>query len=136
MGSRTVFRSSVRQEAVRCCTRSVWRPDGLRLPDEFTSRLPSLLPRYGLCLLECGFLLCVNRVIHVSMDSNVRGAAAWRKSRHSMSNGNCAEAAVDLNGVMVRDSANPEGVILGYAAQVWRVFLMRAKTGEFDVKIE
>lgn len=72
----------------------------------------------------------------MSMDSDVRGATAWRKSRHSMSNGNCVEAAVDLNGVMVRDSANPEGAILGYTAQAWRVFLMQAKTGEFDVKIE
>jgi hypothetical protein len=72
----------------------------------------------------------------MSMDSGVCGATAWRKSRHSMSNGNCVEAAVDLDGVMVRDSADPEGVILGYTAQAWQFFLIQAKTGKLDAKIE
>lgn len=57
----------------------------------------------------------------------------WRKSRHSMSNGNCVEAAEVPNGILVRDSADRAGVLLQYSAQVWRAFIARVRDGKPDV---
>jgi hypothetical protein len=67
-----------------------------------------------------------------SMDPDVR-SAAWRKSRHSMANGNCVEAAPVSDGIMVRDSANRAGLMIQYSVQAWRAFLADAKIGKFDV---
>jgi hypothetical protein len=67
------------------------------------------------------------------MNPDVCGVT-WRKSRHSMSNGNCVEAAASgLNSIVVRDSANRAGDVLRYSTRVWLVFLAQAKVGKFDV---
>jgi Domain of unknown function (DUF397) len=72
----------------------------------------------------------------MSMDQDVHGEVAWRKSRYSMSNGNCVEATADQVGIVVRDSANRTGAMLRYSAQAWRAFVAWAKAGKFDVTTE
>lgn len=72
-----------------------------------------------------------NKVIRMpSLDA--RGAA-WRKSRRSMPDGNCVEAAEAPGGILVRDSADRTGVLLRYSVEVWRTFASRVRVGEFDV---
>jgi hypothetical protein len=67
------------------------------------------------------------------MDPYVHGVT-WRKSRHSIGNGNCVEAAAaGPNGIVVRDSANRAGEVLCYSTQAWLAFLAQAKAGEFGV---
>lgn len=56
----------------------------------------------------------------------------WRRSRRSISNGACVEVAPNDGMVIVRDSNNADGAIIKYAAADWRIFLERAKRGEFD----
>ena len=42
-------------------------------------------------------------------------------------------SAAAANSVVVRDSANPADLILGYSAQAWQAFIADAKTGKFDI---
>lgn len=69
--------------------------------------------------------------------SSITGSDAdprnWRKSRHSMANGNCVEvASIAPAVVMVRDSTEPVDFALAYPAAVWRSFVADAKAGKFD----
>ena len=64
------------------------------------------------------------------------GAADWRKSRRSISNGACVEVAAAPEGIIVRDSVNQAGGTLRYSPRTWRAFLAQAKKGKFDVKTE
>jgi hypothetical protein len=57
----------------------------------------------------------------------------WRKPRRSINAGNCVEATVDSNGVIIRDSANRAAVTIRYSRQAWLIFLDRARNGNFDV---
>jgi Domain of unknown function (DUF397) len=57
---------------------------------------------------------------------------AWRKAQRSMSNGACVEVAPTAAGVVVRDSQDPDGLVIGYAHQPWKSFVMRARSGSFD----
>jgi Domain of unknown function (DUF397) len=59
----------------------------------------------------------------------------WRKSSHSMANGNCVEATSTALLISIRDSAGPNNVVVGYSAQVWRAFIAAAKAGEFDTSL-
>jgi Domain of unknown function (DUF397) len=95
-----------------------------------------VLPRHPLLLLECGFLLCPNKVIHMSIHLDRHGAADWRKSRRSISNGACVEVAAAPEGIIVRDSVNQAGATLRYSSRTWRTFLEQAKMGKFEVKTE
>lgn len=52
--------------------------------------------------------------------------AAWRKSTHSGS-GNCIETAGLPGAVAVRDSADPRGPALAFAARVWTAFTATLK---------
>nr|WP_245997520.1 DUF397 domain-containing protein [Streptomyces armeniacus] len=50
--------------------------------------------------------------------------AAWRTSSHSGGQGNCVEVADGVPGVVpVRDSARPEGPVLGFGRDAWTAFL-------------
>lgn len=55
----------------------------------------------------------------------------WRKARRSMSNGACVEVASSAEGMAVRDSKDPEGPVLYYAAATWDSFLGAARSGSF-----
>jgi len=61
--------------------------------------------------------------------------AQWRKSSFSGSNGGaCVEVAVLRDGgLAVRDSKDPEGARLAFAAEEWAAFTVGVKAGEFDV---
>jgi hypothetical protein len=51
-------------------------------------------------------------------------SAAWRKSSYSTNGGNCVEVARNLPGVVaVRDSKNPDGPALVFAADDWQAFV-------------
>jgi hypothetical protein len=56
----------------------------------------------------------------------------WRKSARSVAAGNCAEVASGAGFVVVRDSMDPDALVLRYAASSWVSFLNAARTGRFD----
>ncbi len=58
-------------------------------------------------------------------------AAIWRKSRRSIGNGACVQAATSPEGVMVRDSADSASPVIRYPARAWRAFVAatKARTG-------
>jgi hypothetical protein len=59
----------------------------------------------------------------------------WRKSSYSGGNGGaCLEVAVlPDGGLAVRDSKDPDGARLAFAAGTWRAFVASVKDGEFDL---
>jgi Domain of unknown function (DUF397) len=59
--------------------------------------------------------------------------AAWRKSSHSNSQGNCVEFAALADGsVALRNSRDPQGPALVYTRAEISALLAGAKDGEFD----
>jgi hypothetical protein len=66
------------------------------------------------------------------MDPYAGSVATWRKSRYSMTNGNCVEIAADPDNVFVRDSANRAETTIRYSAGAWEAFLADAKVGKYD----
>jgi hypothetical protein len=60
-------------------------------------------------------------------------AAAWRKSSHSQSGGQCVEVADGVPGTMpVRDSKDPEGPSLTFSAEGFTTFVQGVKNGAFN----
>jgi hypothetical protein len=59
----------------------------------------------------------------------------WRKSSYSGNGGgNCVEVASNLPGlVAVRDSKDRGGPLLGFGPDQWRMFIVGAKAGEFNL---
>ncbi|WP_395298068.1 DUF397 domain-containing protein [Kitasatospora hibisci] len=56
----------------------------------------------------------------------------WRKSSYSGGGGACIEVADGFAGVMpVRDSKDPEGPALFFAASSWQSFVGAVRAGEF-----
>jgi hypothetical protein len=68
------------------------------------------------------------------MSQNGSGATGlhWRKARRSANNGACIEAALSGGRILVRDSKDPDGPMLGYAGATWRMFTSEAKMGRYD----
>jgi hypothetical protein len=58
--------------------------------------------------------------------------ARWRKSSHSGNAGGCVECATEADVIGVRDSKDPDGAVLVFAADRWREFIDGVKHGEFD----
>lgn len=57
----------------------------------------------------------------------------WIKASASAANGNCVEMAqMAGGGVGLRDSKDPDGLVLDLDRDVWLAFLDGARTGEFD----
>jgi Domain of unknown function (DUF397) len=58
---------------------------------------------------------------------------SWVKSSLSYGNGNCVEVAgLDNDVVMVRDSKNVRGPVLGFTPAEWDAFVGGVRNGEFD----
>lgn len=57
---------------------------------------------------------------------------AWRKSSLSGGDSNCVEARRAGDGVEIRDSKNPTGPALPFAADAWNAFLQDVKVGNLD----
>ncbi len=56
--------------------------------------------------------------------------AMWRKSSYSGSNGGtCVEVGTAGPAVAVRDSKDPEGPMLAFATDTWKVFAEQVKAG-------
>jgi hypothetical protein len=57
----------------------------------------------------------------------------WVKSSLSFANGNCVEvAALPDGGVGVRNSRDPDGLVLRFTADEWRAFLGGVRNSEFS----
>ena len=57
-------------------------------------------------------------------------AVTWRKSSYSgNSGGNCVEVGSAAPLVAVRDSKDPDGSVLAFAAGTWAAFAERVKAG-------
>jgi hypothetical protein len=56
----------------------------------------------------------------------------WFKSSHSSESANCVEVAYSEDGILVRDSKNPEGPTLSYRLDTWRNFIEAVASGELD----
>ena len=56
--------------------------------------------------------------------------AVWRKSSYSGSNGGtCVEVGTAGLAVAVRDSKDPDGPLLAFAADTWKAFAEQVKAG-------
>ncbi|WP_282778584.1 MULTISPECIES: DUF397 domain-containing protein [unclassified Nocardia] len=67
------------------------------------------------------------------MASTDLSGAAWFKSSHSGSQGDCVEVAWLPEGrVGVRDSKNPTGPALVFTPGAWDAFTVSTAYGEFD----
>jgi Domain of unknown function (DUF397) len=60
------------------------------------------------------------------------GNLEWRKARRSANNGACVELAPAAGQILIRDSKDQNGPVIGYSQYSWRQFLATAKTGRFD----
>ncbi|MFI9272917.1 DUF397 domain-containing protein [Kitasatospora sp. NPDC052896] len=59
--------------------------------------------------------------------------AAWFKSSYSNGQANCVEVAFTAGGgVPVRDSKDPQGPALIFAADAWRAFVGGLRAGSFS----
>ncbi len=58
---------------------------------------------------------------------------AWRKSTASAS-GDCVQVAVVDGSVLIRDSANRDGVVLRFPAAVWSAFLAHARSKDVGLR--
>ncbi|MBY8884039.1 DUF397 domain-containing protein [Streptomyces sp. PTM05] len=54
----------------------------------------------------------------------------WFTSSHSDNGGDCVEVADAQDHVLVRDSKNPHGPVLGFPAAAFAAFVSSVKAGE------
>ncbi|MER6401123.1 DUF397 domain-containing protein [Kitasatospora sp. NPDC001603] len=65
------------------------------------------------------------------MNPDLSGAS-WAKSSYSNNGGQCLEVSADFPGtVPVRDSKDPDGPALLFAAEAWQSFVAGVRSGEF-----
>jgi Domain of unknown function (DUF397) len=58
--------------------------------------------------------------------------ARWRKSSHSLANGNCVEVALLKGAAAVRDSKDRDGAVLVVTPPQWKAFVGEIRGGRFD----
>jgi Domain of unknown function (DUF397) len=69
----------------------------------------------------------------VKRDQDDVSGVYWRKSSHSMANGDCVEVAhLDGGRVGVRDSKDRSGPVLRFTPDEWTAFVGGVRNGEFD----
>jgi hypothetical protein len=68
----------------------------------------------------------------MSLDNAAPADLEWRKALRSLGNGNCVEVAPVTPGVLVRDSKDLDGPVIGYSLESWNSFVIQARTGSFD----
>ena len=56
----------------------------------------------------------------------------WYKSSYTSGQGNCVEVAALADRVAVRDSKDPDGLVLAVTPGEWLSFAAGVKAGEFD----
>jgi hypothetical protein len=61
-----------------------------------------------------------------------RNRLNWRKSAYSVNGGNCTEVASTSGIIVVRDSQDPDTLVLPYPASTWRSFVTGVRNGAFD----
>jgi hypothetical protein len=60
-------------------------------------------------------------------------SVSWHKAAASNS-GNCVEVGTYDGSVLIRDSADPSGVVLSLSPRAWSAFLASARTGDLTVR--
>jgi Domain of unknown function (DUF397) len=68
----------------------------------------------------------------VSSQDNEPKRLNWRKSARSVNNGNCTEVASVSGTVIVRDSMDPDTLVLRYSARSWASFVDATRLGRYD----
>jgi hypothetical protein len=68
----------------------------------------------------------------MSLDSAALEAIQWRKALRSVGNGNCVEVAPVAAGIVVRDSKDPDGLVIRYSPHSWESFVKRARSDFFN----
>ena len=58
---------------------------------------------------------------------------AWRKSTAS-NTGDCVQVAAVGGSVLIRDSANPDGVVLSLSPAAWSAFLAHARHKDLGLR--
>lgn len=56
----------------------------------------------------------------------------WARSTYSGSWSNCVEVARGKHGMIVRDSKDPAGPVLTFAAAQWSAFTTGVRVGQFE----
>ncbi|MGO9785028.1 MAG: DUF397 domain-containing protein [Streptosporangiaceae bacterium] len=65
-------------------------------------------------------------MLHVRLQSC---RSPWRRSAHSLANGECVEVATFPGAIAVRDSKNPAGPALLCGPAQWRILVETIKSG-------
>lgn len=67
------------------------------------------------------------------MTANEEVKLQWRKSNHSMSDGNCVQVGCGGSYVLVRDSKNVLGSMLVYDSASWCAFVLSCQIDSFSI---
>jgi predicted secreted Zn-dependent protease len=65
------------------------------------------------------------------VDAQPSDRLTWRRSSHC-SDSSCVEVAWIGEDVLVRDSKDPSGPVLGFSRRQWAAFLRGVRSGEFQ----
>jgi Domain of unknown function (DUF397) len=58
----------------------------------------------------------------------------WRKSSFSSNGLNCVEVAATQNTMLIRDSKNDTGPVIGFSEGEWSSFLRGIRSGALDLR--
>jgi Domain of unknown function (DUF397) len=72
----------------------------------------------------------------IALGEAERASLAWLKARASTANGECVEIASTAGRIAIRDSKDPDGLILVYTSGEFRAFLDSTRNGKFDCLLQ